>query len=131
MSMQDPIADMFTRIRNAQKAHHDSVSIPFSNFKVDILNVLQDEGYVADHIVNEEANGQRTILLSLKYYQSSPVIDRIERVSKPGLRKYAKYDQMRPVPGYGITIVSTSKGVMSHRKARSLKLGGELIGLVA
>ncbi len=131
MSMHDPIADMFTRIRNAQRAHHKTVTIPFSNFKVDIIKVLQEEGFVAEHTITDDSNGHKSIELNLKYYQSTPVIDRIERVSKPGLRKYAGYDQMRPVPGYGITIVSTSKGVMTHKKARSLKLGGELLGLVA
>jgi small subunit ribosomal protein S8 len=131
MSMHDPIADMFTRIRNAQKAHHDSVTIPYSKFKIAILKVLNEEGYVAEHEIVTNSAGHKQIELSLRYYNNLPVIDRIERLSKPGLRKYASYTEMRPIPGYGVAIVSTSKGVMTHKKARSLKLGGELIGLVA
>jgi small subunit ribosomal protein S8 len=131
MSMHDPIADMFTRIRNAQKAQHNTVLIPYSRFKVDIIKVLNDEGYVAEHRLIDDDSGHKQIELDLRYFNNIPVIERIQRISKPGLRKYSGYSEMRPVPGYGITIVSTSRGVMTHKKARTLKLGGELIGVVA
>lgn len=131
MSMSDPVADMFTRIRNAQKAQHKFVDVPYSKFKHNILNVLKEEGYVEDFNMINPNEGHASLKIDLKYYQNKPVIERIDKVSKPGLRKYSAYQEMRAVPGYGISIISTSKGVMSHKKARTMKLGGEVIGVIS
>ena len=131
MSMSDPIADMLTRIRNAQMAEKVSVAMPSSKVKVAIAAVLKDEGYIDDFRV-QNAEGKATLELGLKYYAGRPVIERIERVSKPGLRVYKGVNDIpRVMNGLGIAIVSTPKGVMTDRKARAAKVGGEVLCLVA
>lgn len=131
MSMSDPIADMLTRIRNGQAAEKASVEMPSSKLKVAIAQVLKDEGYVEDFSVRNDA-GKATLSIALKYYVGRPVIDRLERVSRPGLRIYRpSRDIPRVMNGLGIAIVSTPKGVVTDRKARSLGVGGEVLCLVA
>jgi len=131
MSMTDPIADMLTRIRNAQKARKESVSIPASRLKLSIIEVLQKEGYV-DSIDTEEDGVRRSIRVGLKYHRSQPVIERIERVSRPGLRVYSSSDKLPKVQGgLGIAIVSTSGGVMTDREARAQGRGGEVLCIVS
>jgi len=131
MSMSDPIADMFTRIRNGQRVEKDSVSMPSSKLKVAIATLLRNEGYIDGFEV--KADGSKTELqVRLKYYAGQPVIDRLERVSRPGLRVYRGRDALPQVMnGLGIAIVTTSKGVMTDRHARASGLGGEVIGYVA
>ena len=131
MSMSDPIADMLTRIRNAQAVNKSSVTMPSSKVKGAIAAVLKDEGYIDDFAV--QANDGKPLLnISLKYYAGRPVIEKIERVSKPGLRVY-KASQNIPLVmnGLGVTIVSTSKGVMTDRKAKAAGIGGEVLCVVA
>jgi len=131
MSMSDPIADMLTRIRNGQSAEKTSVDMPSSKLKVAIAQVLKDEGYIEDFSVRSDA-GKATLSVALKYYVGRPVIDRLERVSRPGLRIYRQSrDIPRVMNGLGIAIVSTPKGVVTDRKARSLGVGGEVLCLVA
>jgi len=131
MSMSDPIADMLTRIRNAQAVEKVSVSMPSSKVKVAIAQVLKDEGYIEDFAVRGEA-GKPELELQLKYYAGRPVIERIERVSKPGLRIYkGAQDLPRVMNGLGVAIVSTSSGVMADRHARAKGVGGEILCVVA
>ena len=131
MSMSDPIADMLTRIRNAQLAEKLSVAMPSSRVKASIAQVLQDEGYIAGFKVSEE-DGKSTLEIALKYYAGAPVIEKIERVSRPGLRIYkGREDIPKIMNGLGIAIVSTSKGVMTDRKARATGIGGEVLCIVA
>jgi len=131
MSMSDPIADMLTRIRNAQAVNKLSVSMPASKLKGAIANVLKDEGYIEDCAVSTE-DGKPTLNISLKYYAGRPVIEKIERLSKPGLRVYNGATNIPKVMnGLGVTIVSTSKGVMTDRKAEAAGIGGELLCIVA
>ena len=131
MSMSDPIADMLTRIRNAQQAQKSSVAMPSSKLKVAIARVLKSEGYIDDFAVNENA-GKAELALSLKYYAGRPVIERIERVSRPGLRVYKGSDDLpRVMNGLGVAIVSTPKGVMTDRRARAGNMGGEVLCIVA
>jgi small subunit ribosomal protein S8 len=131
MSMSDPIADMLTRIRNGQTAEKPSVSMPASKLKASIARVLKDEGYIDDYAVREQ-DGKPTLDIALKYYAGRPVIERIERVSKPGLRIYRGAREIPQVMnGLGIAIVSTSKGVMTDRKARATGVGGEVLCIVA
>ena len=131
MSMTDPIADFLTRIRNGQSARKKQVSSPSSKVKEAIAAVLKDEGYIADFIVTAEGP-KKTITLSLKYFQGKPVIERIERISKPALRVYKGKDELPKVlGGLGVAIVSTPKGVVSDRKARDAGLGGEVLCVVA
>ena len=131
MSMSDPIADMLTRIRNAQMAEKVSVAMPSSSLKVAIAKVLKDEGYVDDFRVGGEEKKPQ-LEIALKYYAGRPVIERIERVSTPGLRIYrGKSDLPKVMNGLGVAIVSTSKGVMTDRKARASGIGGEVICVVA
>jgi len=131
MSMSDPIADMLTRIRNAQAAERTFVVMPSSKLKVAIANVLRDEGYVDDFKVTQD--GPKTMLeIGLKYYAGRPVIEKIERVSRPGLRIYkGSKDIPAVMNGLGIAIVSTSRGVMTDRKARASGVGGEVLCIVA
>ncbi|MFO1387234.1 MAG: 30S ribosomal protein S8 [Chitinivorax sp.] len=131
MSMHDPIADMLTRIRNAQRAEKASVAMPSSKLKASIAAVLKDEGYIDEFkVVGEDA--KKTLEISLKYYGGRPVIERIERVSRPGLRIYKGVEDIPQVMnGLGVAIVSTSKGVMTDRKARAAGVGGELLCVVA
>ena len=131
MSMTDPIADMFTRIRNAQMVGHAEVSMPASKVKAEIARVLKDEGYIEDFARRDE-DGKAVLSIALKYHEGRPVIDRLERVSTPGLRVYKRKDELPKVlGGLGIAIVSTSKGVMSDRAARAAGQGGEVIAVVA
>ncbi|GGI19516.1 MAG: 30S ribosomal protein S8 [Oxalicibacterium faecigallinarum] len=131
MSMSDPIADMLTRIRNAQVVQKTSVAMPSSKVKVAIANVLRDEGYIEDFAVTEDA-GKAELKIGLKYYAGRPVIERLERVSRPGLRIYKGKDEIPNVMnGLGVAIVSTPKGVMTDRKARATGVGGEVICYVA
>jgi small subunit ribosomal protein S8 len=131
MSMSDPIADMLTRIRNAQQVKKPSVVMPSSKFKVAIAQVLRDEGYIEDFLVTND-EGKSTLKLKLKYYAGLPVIARIERVSRPGLRVYkACKDIPRVMNGLGVTIVSTPKGMMADRQARAAGVGGEIICYVS
>ena len=131
MSMSDPIADMLTRIRNAQMAEKVSVAMPSSSLKVAIAKVLKDEGYIDDFRVAGEAVKPQ-LEIALKYYAGRPVIEKIERISKPGLRIYkGKEDLPRVMNGLGVAIVSTSKGVMTDRKARASGIGGEVLCVVA
>lgn len=131
MSMSDPIADMLTRIRNAQMAEKLAVSMPASKLKVAIAQVLKDEGYIDDFAVRDNV-GKRELDLALKYYAGRPVIERIERVSRPGLRVYRGRDNLPKVlNGLGIAIVSTPRGVMTDRGARAANTGGEVLCIVA
>ncbi|MBR0568080.1 30S ribosomal protein S8 [Azoarcus sp. L1K30] len=131
MSMSDPIADMLTRIRNGQQAQKANVSMPSSKLKVAIAKVLQDEGYIDGYVVRESA-GKAELELALKYYAGRPVIERIDRVSRPGLRVYKGSDDLpRVMNGLGVAIVSTPQGVMTDRAARTNRVGGEVICLVA
>ena len=126
MSLQDPVSDMLTRIRNAQKAAKPSVKMPSSRQKENIAKVLKDEGYVADYAVSGEAKKELTI--DLKYFQGKPVIEEIKRVSRPGLRIFKSKDELPSVNGgLGIAIISTSKGVMTEKQARASGNGGEVI----
>jgi small subunit ribosomal protein S8 len=131
MSMSDPIADMLTRIRNAQSVNKLTVSMPASKLKGAIAGVLKDEGYIDDFAV--QANDGKPVLnISLKYYAGRPVIEKIDRVSKPGLRVYKGSDNIPKVMnGLGVTILSTSKGVMTDRKAQAAGIGGEVLCVVA
>jgi small subunit ribosomal protein S8 len=131
MSMSDPIADMLTRIRNAQSVEKPAVSMPSSKLKVAIAQVLKDEGYIDAFAVKTE--GVKSELeISLKYYAGRPVIERIERVSRPGLRIYRGRDAIPTVMnGLGVAIVTTPKGVMTDRKARATGVGGEVLCYVA
>jgi small subunit ribosomal protein S8 len=131
MSMTDPIADMLTRIRNAQMAEKVAVTMPSSKIKIAIARVLKDEGYIDDFAVRD-GSGRNELDIALKYYAGRPVIERIERVSKPGLRVYkGKGDLPTVMNGLGIAIVSTPQGVMTDRRARASNTGGEVLCIVA
>ena len=126
MSMQDPMADMLTRIRNAQNAKIKAVSMDSSNMKVAVAEVLKQEGYVQEYAVDSEI--KPTLTITLKYFEGRPVIEEIKRVSRPGLRQYQGKDEIPVVKGgLGIIILSTNKGMMSDRAARAAGLGGELL----
>ncbi|MCG6934060.1 MAG: 30S ribosomal protein S8 [Gallionella sp.] len=132
MSMSDPISDMLTRIRNAQMAEKTSVAMPASKLKVAIAEVLKDEGYVDGFNVISGEGGKHMLEIGLKYYSGRPVIENIQRVSRPGLRVYKGSDDIPAVMnGLGIAIVSTSKGLMTDRKARANGIGGEVLCVVA
>ena len=132
MSMSDPIADMLTRIRNAQLAEKVSVRMPLSKVKKAIAQVLIDEGYVDGMNIVDEAGKKPELELSLKYYSGRPVIEKIERVSRPGLRIYkGAQDIPRVMNGLGVAIMSTPQGVMTDRKARKTGIGGEVLCIVA
>jgi small subunit ribosomal protein S8 len=131
MSMSDPIADMLTRIRNAQMVEKAVVTMPASKLKSAIAQVLKDEGYIDDFAVKTE-DGKSQLEIALKYYAGRPVIERIERVSRPGLRIYKGRDAIPSVMnGLGVAIVTTPKGVMTDRKARASGVGGEVLCYVA
>ena len=130
MSMHDPISDMLTRIRNAQRANKVAVAMPSSKLKVAIAKVLKEEGYVEDFAVSADA--KPVLEIQLKYYAGRPVIEQIKRVSRPGLRVYKGSGEIPNVMnGLGVAIISTSKGVMTDRKARAAGIGGELLCFVA
>jgi len=127
MSMSDPIADLLTRIRNAQQAHLPRVSCPSSRTKVAICNVLEEEGYIQGHSVAADG-AKRTLTIDLKYFRGAPVIDEIKRVSRPGLRQYRGKEELpKNRAGLGVVIVSTNRGVMTDRKARAAGIGGEVL----
>ena len=131
MSMSDPIADMLTRIRNAQQSEKATVVMPSSKLKVAIAKVLKDEGYIDDFAVRGES-AKSELHIALKYYAGRPVIERIERVSRPGLRVYKGSDELpRVMNGLGVAIVSTPSGVMTDRRARASNVGGEVLCIVA
>src|SRR5437764_747222 len=135
MSMTDPIADMLVRIRNAQMVGHVEVLMPASKLKASIAKVLKDEGYIEDFAVRDKGgdNGvKKELAIGLKYYAGKPVIERLERISKPGLRVYKGRDDIPKVMnGLGVAILSTSRGVMTDRKARADGVGGEILCIVA
>ena len=128
--MTDPIADLLTRIRNANKMHHEKVSIPSSTLKLNILKVLKEEGFITDYVVIEDKK-QNVIEVTLKYNNNEAVIKGLRRISKPGLRKYTDVENLPKVlHGLGIAIISTSKGVMTDSEARKQKVGGEVLAYV-
>jgi small subunit ribosomal protein S8 len=132
MSMSDPIADMLTRIRNGQNVNMPSVSMPSSTSKVSLAKVLRDEGYITDYSVEDAPGNKRELTVNLKYFDGKPVIATLQRVSRPGLRIYRSKDELPKVlGGLGVAIVSTSKGVMTDRAARSQNIGGEVICVVS
>lgn len=131
MSMTDPIADLLTRIRNGQTARKAEVQMASSRLKTAIVKVLKDEGYIADYRL-DDGTGKPTLIIGLKYYDGRPVIDRLERVSRPGLRIYRGKDELPKIlGGMGTVIVSTPKGVMTDKQARSIGQGGEVLCIVA
>ena len=131
MSMTDPIADMLTRIRNGQKARRVAVSMPASKVKEAVASVLKDEGYIPDFAVAGEG-ASKSLTIELKYFDGVPVIERIQRASRPGLRIYrGKEDLPKVLGGLGVAIVSTSAGVMSDRQAREKGIGGEVLCIVS
>ena len=131
MSMSDPVSDMLTRIRNAQMVGHTEVVMPASRLKAAIAQVLKDEGYVEDFALRDNG-AKKELHIGLKYYAGRPVIERLERVSKPGLRVYKSRDAIpRVMNGLGVAILSTSRGVMTDRKARADGVGGEILCIVA
>jgi len=130
MSMSDPIADMLTRIRNAQATEKVSVAVPASKIKMAIAKVLKDEGYIED-FAQRDQEGKPVIEIGLKYYAGKPVIEKLERFSRPGLRIYRRRDDIpRVLNGMGVAIVSTSRGVMTDRRARESGVGGEVLCIV-
>ncbi len=139
MSMSDPIADMLVRIRNAQMVGHTEVAMPASKLKSAIAQVLKDEGYIEDFAIRPRGGekggadaAKKELAIGLKYYAGQPVIERLERVSKPGLRVYRGRDDIpRIMNGLGVAILSTSRGVMTDRKARADGVGGEILCIVA
>jgi small subunit ribosomal protein S8 len=139
MSMSDPIADMLIRIRNAQMVGHTEVAMPASKLKASIAQVLKDEGYIEDFAVRQKGGekgggdgAKQELRIGLKYYAGRPVIERLERVSKPSLRVYKGRDDIpRVMNGLGVAILSTSRGVMTDRKARADGIGGEVLCIVA
>jgi small subunit ribosomal protein S8 len=131
MTMTDPISDMLTRIRNGQKARKVSVSMPASNAKEAVARVLKDEGYITDYAVSGEG-ASKELSVELKYFEGVPVIEKIQRTSRPGLRIYRGKEELpRVLGGLGVAIVSTSAGVMSDREAREKGIGGEVICIVS
>ena len=122
--MQDPIADMLTRIRNGQQAQHKQITLTSSILKEQIVKVLKEEGYVSDYHIEDLENNLKKMTVLLKYFKGKPVIDRIVRISRPGLRVYKTVDSLSAIPGFGIAILSTSKGVMTHVVAKSQGIGG-------
>jgi small subunit ribosomal protein S8 len=132
MSMQDPVADMLTRIRNAQSRNKPSVTMPASKLRKSIADLLVAEGYLTSVEVREIENNKKVLTVELKYYQGKGVIEEIKRFSRPGLRQYRSKDELPSVKkGLGVAIISTSKGIMSDRAAREAGIGGEVIALVA
>lgn len=130
MVTTDPIADMLTRIRNANQQKHETVSIPYSNLKNDLANILKNEGFVTDFVVNEEGN-HKNIVITLKYKGNERVITGLKRVSKPGLRQYAKVSEIPKVlNGLGIVVLSTSQGLMTDKEARAKNIGGEVLAYI-
>lgn len=130
MVTTDPIADMLTRIRNANQQKHETVSIPYSNLKNDLAKILKNEGFVTDFVVNEEGN-HKNIVITLKYKGNERVITGLKRVSKPGLRQHAKVNEIPKVlNGLGIVVLSTSQGLMTDKEARAKNIGGEVLAYI-
>lgn len=132
MSMQDPIADMLTRIRNGQERSKREVSMPSSKLKMAVADILKQEGYIVDFRQNEHDNNKKTLTIELKYFNGKPVIEVLQRVSRPSLRKYrSKAKLPRVLAGLGTAIISTPKGVMTDKSARQQGVGGEVLCIVA
>tara|TARA_B100001113_G_C20581725_1_gene393493 strand:+ start:95 stop:493 length:399 start_codon:yes stop_codon:yes gene_type:complete len=128
MTLTDPIGDMFSRIRNGQMRSLDSIEIPSSNFRKNILKILKEEGYIKDYYIAKNDNNKISLKINLKYYEGDPVIKEIKRISKPGRRVYSRATSIPKVMnGLGLAILSTPKGVMSDTEARKNNLGGEVI----
>ena len=128
MTLTDPIGDMFSRIRNGQMRSLNSIDIPSSNFRQNILKILKDEGYINDYYIEKAENNKIKLKINLKYFEGDPVIKEIKRISKPGRRVYSRANSIpRVMNGLGLAIVSTPKGVMSDTDARKNNLGGEII----
>ena len=128
MTMQDPLADLLTRIRNAQQAKITDIEMPCSTTKVSVAKVLKEEGYIADYSVSEAEKEKRLLNISLRYFEGKAVIEEIKRISSPGLRRYRSKDDIPVIRGgLGIIILSTNKGVMTDRAARAAGVGGELL----
>lgn len=130
MNLTDPVADMLTRIRNASKQHHELVDVPYSKVKMEIANILVNEGYV-EAIEVVEDNSHKTIRITLKYFENKPVIQGLKRISKPGLRIYAEVENLpRVLNGLGTAIISTSKGIVTDKVARQNNVGGEVMAYI-
>ena len=128
MTLTDPIGDMFSRIRNGQMRSLNSVDIPSSNFRRNILEILKNEGFIKDYYIEKSENNKINLKINLKYYEGNPVIKEIKRISKPGRRVYSRATSIPKVMnGLGLAIVSTPKGVMTYTEARKNNLGGEII----
>jgi len=128
MTLTDPIGDMFSRIRNAQMRSLNSIEIPSSNFRQNILKILKNEGYIKDYFIEKSENKKISLKISLKYYEGFPVIKEIKRISKPGRRVYSRANSIPKIMnGLGLAILSTPKGVMSDSEARKNNIGGEII----
>ena len=128
MTFTDPIGDMFSRIRNGQMRSLNSVDIPLSNFRENILKILKNEGYIKDYYIEKSKNNKVNLKINLKYYEGDPVIKEIKRISKPGRRIYSRANSIpRVMNGLGLAILSTPKGVMSDSEARKNNVGGEII----
>ena len=129
MNLTDPVADMLTRIRNASKQHHELVDVPYSKVKMEIAKILLEEGYIASCEVVEDTH--KTIRITLKYFENKSVIQGLKRMSKPGLRMYAEVENLpRVLNGLGTAIISTSKGIVTDKKARELNVGGEVMAYI-
>lgn len=128
MSFSDPLGDMLTRIRNGQKAKKTTIVSPASKLRANVLEVLKQEGYIRDYSQEKVAEGMEQLKIELKYYENQPVIQAVDRVSKPGRRVYAKIKDLKPINnGLGVVVLSTPKGVLSDGKARELNVGGEVL----
>ncbi len=128
MSFSDPLGDMLTRIRNGQKARKTTIVSPASKLRANVLEVLKQEGYIRDYSQEKIAEGMEQLKIELKYYENQPVIQAVDRVSKPGRRVYAKIKDLKPINnGLGVVVLSTPKGVLSDGKARELNVGGEVL----
>lgn len=131
VSMHDPVADMLTRIRNGQQAKHQSVTLNSSKLKEEIARVLKEEGYILGYSIKPLENNLKSMTIELKYYHERPVIEKISRISRPGLRVYKSSKDLPSIPGFGVAILSTSKGVMTHSAAKTNGIGGEVLCEVA
>lgn len=131
MSMHDPVADMLTRIRNGQQAKHQQITLVSSKLKEEIARVLKEEGYIESFSVETLDNNLKSMTVKLKYYHGRPVIELIKRISRPGLRVYKSSKDLTAIPGFGVAILSTSKGIMTHISAKLKGVGGEVICEVA
>jgi small subunit ribosomal protein S8 len=131
VSMHDPVADLLTRIRNGQQAKHQQITLVSSKLKEEIVRVLKEEGYIENFHVESLDNNLKKLTVKLKYYHGRPVIELIKRISRPGLRVYRSCKDLSPIPGFGVAILTTSKGIMTHSSAKTQGVGGEVICEVA